>query len=54
MQINAVKNKSVSMKRDRVKDPLTYFLGGPKNAGSEQLPIFKNDLTQRFKLGRSG
>ena len=51
MKINPGKSKAVSFTR---KDPLNYFWGAPQNSGSEQLQIFKNNIMQRFKLGRSG
>jgi hypothetical protein len=50
MKINPGKSKALSFTTARVKDPLNYFLGGPKIFGSEQLQMFRNNLTQRFNL----
>jgi hypothetical protein len=51
MKINTGKCEALSFKRARVKDPQNYFLGGSKDFGREQLQIFRNNLTQRLKLG---
>ena len=48
MKINPGKSKAVSFTRARVKDPLNYFWW---DSGSEQLQIFRNNLTQKFNLG---
>jgi len=49
MEINPGKSKSVSFTRDRVKDPLNYFLAEPKNSeasGCKYLGIIlRNDLS---------
>jgi hypothetical protein len=54
MKINPGYSKAVSFMRARVKDPLNNFFvvgEGPKNSGNEEMQIFRNNLTQRFKLG---
>ena len=35
MKINPGKSKAVSFTRGRVRDPINYSFGGPKNSGSE-------------------
>jgi len=51
MKINPGKSKAVNFSTARLKKPLNYFVGGPKNSGSEQLQIFWNNLKQKLKLG---
>jgi hypothetical protein len=50
MKINPGKSKAVSFTKARVKH-LSIIFGVPKNSGSDQMQIFRNNLTQRFKLG---
>jgi hypothetical protein len=53
-KIKPSKIKAVNFMRARGKEPLNNFLGRPKNSGSEQLKLLRNNLTQRFNLGLSG
>jgi hypothetical protein len=37
MKINPCKSRAIRFTRARIKNPLDYSLGDPKNSGSEQL-----------------
>jgi len=45
MKIYLGESKTVSFMSAWVKDPLNYTFWGPKNSGSKQLHIFRNNLT---------
>ena len=45
MKINQGESKTVSFTSAWVNDPLNYTFWEPKNSGSKQLHIFRNNLT---------
>jgi len=50
VRINSGKRKAVILARAQVKDLLNYFWGEPKNIGSEQQHISRNNLSNDLSL----
>jgi len=53
MKINPSKSKAIRFTRARIKDPLNYSLLGTLIPEASSCNIFRNNLTQRLKLGGS-